>query len=739
MNGILLKGCRAEPIASYLKALGVLRLLAEQADPTARGSWRANASVLSTHLDRDSLIDFFLRRYRPTPIITPWNAESGFQKGKPKAEKAIEAIESSTDPRLEPYRRTIEAGRRVYERATSAGWSTGKPKEKALWIEACRSSLPDEALHWFDAVVVLGEDRPDYPPLLGSGGNIGRLDLSTNHMERVRDVLGLEAKSDKQRTDWLEASLFEAATPRLPKGKISQFDPGQAGENKSDPLGEADVSIVNPWDYVLCLEGALLFASSPARRLGMDGRGRSAIPFTVDVTPVGFQTSEEESSGSAEIWTPLWERPITLPELERLIGEGRSQWGRRGRRQARTGLDFVRAAASLGVDRGISAFVRHAVVERFGQSKLIVPVGRVEVRAKPEVSVLRDIDGWVNRIRWARERPAAITAALHRLDAAQYEVAVRGGADRLNTVLGALADLEAAVGVATTFRERRNIRRPVPMLAAESWLRHLDDGTPEFRIAAGFASQRDRRFGRELTQVERARSALATLLRPVELGSAGYGLAWTGRAPTAPGLGVRPLVDVLLDAHRGRVLAALAMRNERGDREGPGLRSAFEEGRWCRVSDVARFVAGELDDERIGRLMRGLLLLDWMSAPKAIEADREEPSPSVPPPAWMLLVPFFLGRTLRVADGLEVELDPEPSWVWMLGAGRVAEVVSRALLRLRMARLEPLVLDAAAVGRSADGKRLAAALLLPLSLSGVRSLLETVAVHRIETERSPTG
>lgn len=736
MSEIRLKGCRPTPIASYLKALGVLRILAEQAEPGTYGCWKRTAFMLRTRLDRDAIVDFFLHRYQPSPIVTPWNAESGFQAGKPKAEKAVAAIESSKDPRLEPYRRTIQLGRRAYDRATQAGWSTNKPKEKALWVEVCRSSLPDEALRWLDAVVVLSEARPDYPPLLGSGGNIGRLDLSTNYMERLADALGWDAKSDKQRTEWLMAALFQDTAPRLVTGKISQFDPGQAGENKSDPLGERDVSIVNPWDYVLCLEGALLFASSPARRMGSDGRGKAAIPFTVDLTPVGFQTSEEESRGSAEIWTPLWERPIALPELERLIGEGRSQWGRR---QARTGLDFVRAAASLGIDRGITAFVRHAVVERFGQSKLVVPVGRIDVHPRPEVPLLHDFDGWVNRIRWARERPAAVSAALHRLDAAQYEIALRGSPDRLSAVLGALAELEAAVGVATAFREQRGVRRPAPALSAESWLPHLDDGTAEFRIAAGLASLRDRRWGRELTQVERRGATLVTLLRPVQLGRSGFGLEWTGHAPIVPGLGMRPLEDVLLDANRERVLAVLGMRREGGEDQEPGLRSAFEDGWWCRLSDAVPFVNGELDDLRIARLLQGLLLIDWRASPRQPGTGSQEDAPPVPPPSWALLAPFFHGRPVAVSDVAKINLDPEASWVWMLGAGRVTEVVTRAVLRLRMARLQPLVADEGAVARSATGKRLAASLLLPLAPLGVGSLLRTIAMEEPETERSTAG
>ena len=78
-----LAGCAPVPLAHYLKALGILRLVAEQADPTAAGCWQRDTFVLHSALDRDALLDFFLHRYQPTPILAPWNGGSGFlQEGQ---------------------------------------------------------------------------------------------------------------------------------------------------------------------------------------------------------------------------------------------------------------------------------------------------------------------------------------------------------------------------------------------------------------------------------------------------------------------------------------------------------------------------------------------------------------------------------------------------------------------------------------------------------------------------------
>ncbi|MGC9036201.1 MAG: type I-G CRISPR-associated protein Cas8g1/Csx17, partial [Verrucomicrobiia bacterium] len=75
---IVLNGCSPTPIAFYLKALGVLRLVSEQKDPTAKGCWQRDRFVLYTKLTEKELLDFFLYEYEPTPIVAPWNGGSGF-------------------------------------------------------------------------------------------------------------------------------------------------------------------------------------------------------------------------------------------------------------------------------------------------------------------------------------------------------------------------------------------------------------------------------------------------------------------------------------------------------------------------------------------------------------------------------------------------------------------------------------------------------------------------------------
>ncbi|HXH05585.1 MAG TPA: type I-U CRISPR-associated protein Csx17 [Vicinamibacterales bacterium] len=87
-----LKGLKPDALATYLGAVGVLRVLAEQKDPNVRGFWRDEHFVLVTSLDWEEIEKFFLEDYAPTPILAPWNMESGFFSLKPSGEASARAF-----------------------------------------------------------------------------------------------------------------------------------------------------------------------------------------------------------------------------------------------------------------------------------------------------------------------------------------------------------------------------------------------------------------------------------------------------------------------------------------------------------------------------------------------------------------------------------------------------------------------------------------------------------------------
>jgi CRISPR-associated protein Csx17 len=111
---IKLSGCKPEPLAHYLKALGVLRLVVEQGlDPKAKGYWHDHSFFLDTRITAEQLLDFFLNEYAPTPIISPWNGGSGFYEETGNKRKILNNIVNSTHQRFANYRESIETGDRI--------------------------------------------------------------------------------------------------------------------------------------------------------------------------------------------------------------------------------------------------------------------------------------------------------------------------------------------------------------------------------------------------------------------------------------------------------------------------------------------------------------------------------------------------------------------------------------------------------------------------------------------------
>ena len=702
MSDMHLVGCRVEPLASYLKALGVLRLVAEQADASAAGWWSGDEFWLRTTLSESELVDFFVNRYSPTPLLAPWNKGSGFgeEDGSTTNGLVVATIESSDDDRLERYRAAISAAKRL---GSKPGWYELK---KEVQVAICRNELPDECLRWLDATVVLTSKGIAFPALLGTGGNDGHLDFAGNFMQRLAGLFGLSKvkRGASSPAELLCAGLFSRGAVRLELAKIGQFDPAGAGGPGSSPMGAAE-SLSNPWDFVLLLEGALVFASAAARRLS--GQGAASVPFMVAASGAGFASASRAERTRGELWAPLWERPARFAEIDRLISEGRAEYNGR---QATNGLDLARSLATLGVDRGISRFVRHGFMERNGLATFAVPLGRVEVKPQEGAAVLGQLDGWALQFRYLKNPPDSVGALLRQLDDAQFAVAAGGGPLALQDVLSCAAGLD---GLSTRSRAvREKVNRPLAgRLKAADWLSQLNDGSVEFELAASLASLRSGASGtswvRDLTGPRADKS---------------------DRPPLVGGLGRRPIAVVLADC-----LARLAIDRQPTDADGPhwlgGARPTA-----ATLLSVERFLVGDVDDRRIGALLAAMCLLDWRYPPILKWSAEERHAPVHP--ALALIAPFFhpvSHRGSSHADPAEAVLVADRSWPRLMGAGLHDRVLEQAIRRLGISGYWPLVGSADRLAGQVNPVRLAATCLIPISNGAAKALLDRCATSQPST------
>lgn len=679
MADVLLKGCALEPLASYLKALGVLRLVAEQADPDARGAWRPEGFVLRSKFDEAALLEFFLHKYSPTPILAPWNGGSGFYPKDNAA--ALTTIEQASDERFDAYRDAIRRSREVLARLALTDKPDKEVKESAL-LPTLRAELTDVALEWLDAAVALTDHGPKYPPLLGTGGNDGRLDFTNNQMQRLVEVLLPEPKHAEQVRALLAGALHAEPTRGLQSGAIGQFNPQAAGGANSGPGFSRD-TLANAWDYIFTLEGALLFAAAATKRLEVGARSGLIYPFMVSAAGVGYATatSEDEHGSRNEMWLPEWNQPTTLRELKVLLSEGRAKTGERA---VRTGVDFAVAISSLGVSRGVARFSRYGFHARNGLAYFATPLGRISVRRRRSVDLLARLDPWLQQLRWksaSDTTPTSIRRAARTLEEAILDMCT-GRSDGPLDVLIALGELDQALS-----RSRKHEISPVPPLQRE-WVARCDDGSHEFELARGLASTGIREH---LVRVRWS--------SPWNWLEQDDGRTVWGAAALVPGL-------------------IATLRRQEIDSERP-QRSAVQFAHApVSLAAVSSFIDGQTDDAKLERLLRGLAVVDFRGSPSLTNESHE--SPSIDSTYAMLALAH---RRIPKAG---VPIPRTPGLVRRIAAGDCSAATALAARRLRGSGYSPRVERIAAP--TARSLRIAAALMFPLSERALGVLAERVLI-----------
>lgn len=781
----VLTGCAPAPLADYLKALGILRLVGEQADELARGWWRDERFCLLTKLSKEDLEAFFLERYEPTPLLSPWNKGCGFFKAN---DPGLHPLERSTAPRFKRFRDGVAEARKLLDeisqadaaiRAIKARTKTtaksfqsetqrqlletnetyrsllrqlreqlngpdlsaekradveneiatlasitkkaAKPPTrieaeslkassgykrvlaaaernfkalKATLIPNCRRLWRGPHAEWLSAAVVLDEGgNPEWPSLLGTGGNDGNLDFTNNFMQQLGSLFDMKSETgnptDTAR-ELLENALWTEPANHLTSAAVGQYQPCSAGGANSS-TGFASGNLVNPWDFILMMEGAILFTSQTTRRLDPSAFSRASAPFAVRPHTAGIATPGSEKAQRGEQWMPLWKQPATLSETAALLREGRVQLDRQ---PANRPIDMARAIGRLGVARGIEAFVRYGYLERNGQSTLAVPLGRVNVRHHPRGYLIDDLAGWMDRVqRRSRDKnaPARFVHAERRLaDAAFAALTHDYTCDRWQAILRAAADIEAIQATGTGIEAG-----PIPPLRPD-WVGAVADDSAEVRLALALGSGAAgyTREGRPIDPIRH--HAL-----PLERGSR--------RFKTADKKLVNDPRVVLMGRDLIRDLVAIVERRliEAGMR---GQRRSWlvaAPGCGARLGDLARFLSGTVDLDKILGLARAFMAIKWDEWSRP-QLPRAASSAEMPEECWLAVRLACLPWSLTADKDIPADM----RLVRLLNSGDAGRAIEIACSRLRSAGIRPPI--QAGVTDALSARRWAAALAFPI-------------------------
>lgn len=703
---LVLKGCRPVPMSSYLKALGLFRILAEQVDAEVRGVWNdSDVFVLHTRCSREEVMEFFLRHYSPSPLFDPWNGGSGFFKKKDdrngartvptSASRTLETVMSAGAERLAVAGRVLRMIRDILNVAGIEESLSGDGKKRLITI--LRNSLPDSALRWLDAVVMMAGDSTGYPALLGSGGNDGNLDFANNFYQRILELFDPGTGDPSPSSEiWLEGALFgKTVSGLVRKAAIGQFNPGMTG-GLNATSGFKDDSVVNPWEYVLMMEGTLAFSAAASRRFEHGESEKYSYPFTVKPVRAGYGSASGAEDVRAEMWLPLWNAPASYGEISRLFEEGRATVGGRS---ARDGIDFAMAAASMGIDRGIGSFQRFGFILRNGRSYFATPLGRFEVHFDKKVDLLDEIAPWLDVLRRkAISKSASVRRASRRLEDRVMDLCATASISSLSRLFISLGAAERSLVKSGVWK---SIRLAPLVLRSEKWLEYTYDGTPEYRLAASVAST----WSRETDSVR-------FLVEPLK--STGAWLAFDDKAKCrVPWEG--DLNDLLCGIH-------VRFLNETSKKS---VRTCSVDGFVPALPvDVAWFLAGKINTRRMKELLQSLLLLDWRKIGGRVPWDRGSVNgDTAPPGAWILMKLVFMKKS-----PLGENVPCDAGILKLAMAGRLADAVVLAASRVRSCGFEPLL--GVASGGSAVSRRMAAALLFPVSYRDAVWMMDRVVAKK---------
>lgn len=749
MPELTLNGCAPVPLAHYLKALGILRLVAESehGDAAATAFWRGNSFILYSRFDRDHeplLSDFFIRDYRPTPLMVPWSGGDFFAVNREKPAKSfdktptsarvIESILSTDSARFEAYRTALraafsamdEAGVKVKNDIEGSGGP--QRRLKAEMLKSLRSSLPDDALAWMDAASVIEPDAVAFNAMLGGGGGSdGNSHFSDNFMQCLwmgfadfdtQREKPVKAIGDKATFDFLAAlreSLFseQGTGTKIPGLSPVLFDSTRVGGPNQTTGFEARAGS-NPWDFIFMLEGSVLFAGAIGRKLD-DHRDPSArFPFLFQASPVGLGSSYLGESSGRELWLPLWSKSTSLSEIRALLAEGRVE---KHGRMAKRGTDAFVATAQLGFDRGITSFQRVGFFKgRIGGDNYFTAIdqGRITPRRNRSVDLLRDVDDWLTKLSntaLSDKCPASVASRVVMLERQIADLAVEEQMEtpaRLIAVLAAIGATERALARSFKWTKEAYLR-PLHGLRPD-WLAKADDGSAEFRLAQSVAGMRAW-FGEDTLWFREH-------LEPLDMGSTQQ-KSWVDWARL-------PTNDVawhdgdLTDALNA-ILARRLMRVEKSGAVGWPDWSP----RPTSLDNITAFVERRTNDALLADLIWGLSLVDWAHISE--EHNPEITSDAIPSSFYALLRLCFRRANKREEQDT-IPLVPTILHRAINGQGKEASIL--ASRRLRASGKAPLVHELPVAGDIA--RRTAAAMLFPIAPRDFR-LLEHMTLNQPTT------
>lgn len=392
---------KVRPMLSYLKALGILRA-ATEIDEEAQGYWQDGQFYLRSTATADDLINHLLHQHSFIPALCPWNGTSGFYKNS----QNLDAIMGCPSSRFNDIKDAIEQCREQI--SIHHLKSQPKDKKKDQFVAACVTRITNNSWQsWTKTILALKEDKkgnvsPTWANLLGSSGNVGNADFGGIYFDAISHLMDYQTGEPESDAELLwQAAVLGRNNPKtlVSAALLLHYDSaGDVAEEikayRSGDYGKSgggSLSLANPADVVLAIEGLLAFSGVTVRAKETDPESRPEYSFAVPLMAGSADTAVQAEARSfmEEIWLPLWEQPKSWIGLAEDLGQllrGELIKGRIG-----NSIDFAERACKAANQRGIDQFVRYGFFpNRKGQQNAAVAIELVDTANTQDVgAVLR--------------------------------------------------------------------------------------------------------------------------------------------------------------------------------------------------------------------------------------------------------------------------------------------------------------------------------------------------------------
>jgi CRISPR-associated protein Csx17 len=678
LNILPLPGLHLDSLGLCLSALGLLSLSSRRW-PSVRGGWRGGVFYLA---------------------------------GGPATEDELIQYVAGVGERGEwsHYRKSWDKYQKADTKAKS-GMNT------ALWRarEADEGSLALFQSHISPAA------RLSFNPLFGTGGNAGKRDFA-NGWAKATGAIQNPPKGWKREALNADLAAFLLGEPGV---YLADFNAGCwfGAANKAFNSGTARPfrdGQASPWGMALACEAFGLFQGSASRRLGSARRTTGAFPF---VTSGAAPTVPGEAGKNlGELWLPVWERPMSLPEVSALYQRGRAEVNGRG---ATTSPAFAAAILQRGVDAGIREFRRFVLLRTTSENTFESRLASViPVSGKAESAMAAALTRLLNfRERLPADRKKGkrwIYAGLRgSLDDALVSFAERPSSEAACGVVDAMID--------TLWKADRNRghRAHKPSIQFQqlpgAWAAALLDDN-----------------GGDACAEARIGLALATLFagkrtgKAKKVSTAHFLPYWLGVQQRGTYCSIPEAVPFRRVWGVGGLRANLAaVLQRRLVEEEPFAEPPF--GAWHRVAlgDIEAWLSGAVEDTEVERWAMRFSLFDWSK--ESVAAVKIRLGEANPPDVttgglalFALFKPLFQRTLLRtlLSEGSKHEaakVGPLPGIASRLARGDVTGAVPLARAAYRAAGIEPANLLSNEFSCT-DPQRLLAALLIPTKAGRITKL-----------------